>query len=94
MKDERREKINKLKTSLKEAQDILTDLVKSLIAETDEAKKEEIQKDIAVRKSFLADTKQELVVVKMNKNNSSFFSWEPHKGFNRQQARNFRRRIK
>lgn len=100
---ERRQKIDDLKRIIKTTQKEITESIKARVEEmkkdteeglsTEELKKksEEGQKSLAIRNATLRSATEELKVVRMNRNSSSFFSWEPHRGMNRRSARLFRR---
>lgn len=91
MINERRDKINELKANIKGTNDSIVELVKELISTEDEEKKKELRQTISERKVIVSELKEKLTLIKMNKNDSSFFRWTPHKGMNRTQARRLRR---
>lgn len=75
-----------LKNQIKEARDKILDTIKS---ELD--KPEDKQVKVVEAKDQLKALQEKLELIKMNPNGSSFFEWHPHKGFNRQQAKRFRK---
>ena len=99
MNDPRRDKINTLKSQITLEQGAVKQMITTLAEPmpdglTDEQKKEKMQSfrnDMAVKRASIKGMEEELKLVRMNKNSSSFFDWAPHKGMNRRQARAFRK---
>jgi len=99
MNDPRREKIKELKNQIILEQSALETMVNSLSEPMEEgldedqkkSKMQEFGKDLALKRANLQALTEELKLVRMNKTGSGFFEWHPHKGFNRRQARLFKR---
>lgn len=93
---DRRKKINELKASLKEERACLMEVMTApTIVTTDvEIIKKMTSKhklELSMLKENIKTMDDELTITRMNKNGSKFFEWHPHKGFNRRQAKAFRK---
>lgn len=94
-------KTRELKATIKSTQEEIVETIKKRVEEMEkekdlpieeQQKASQLSKDtIAIMNAALKGAAEQLKVLKMNRTGSSFFSWEPHEGMNRQQARNFRR---
>lgn len=93
------EKKNDLKKRIKEEDEKMLTLIDSVkpeeeakLPEEEQAKrKQEHGNELAKLRANLRALKETLKEHRMNKNMSNFFEYHPHKGFNRSQARNFRK---
>lgn len=94
-------KIKDLRKVIKDTQEELVDMIKKRVDGMeqnkdlpieDQQKQAQLSKDeLAIKNATLKAATEELKVARMNKNDSSAFSWVPHIGMNRRQARLFRK---
>lgn len=92
-KDARKEKIRDLKTAIIAANAEVQEMTTEKDKLEDKDKKKEKETEIMVKKTLIQNMLEELKLVRMNKNSSSFFSYTPTPP-NRRMARDFRKRNK